>query len=231
MEETTTQSEQENITHIFVYGTLMRKHNEQGILHHGGAEYVTEGSIKGTMYDLGPFPAIKLEGEGRIHGEVHRLPEDGELLHHLDAYEGYNSNFPESSLYTRKEVVVEGFGRAWVYEIVSPRGEVVESGMWSRQEGPFLKQEDDESASTRVFSQEVLTALEAVGEGVDLMEDPSTGEIYVDAYECDPMSISSLKKLIEALEAEPAEVRVDEGNCPQCGRSVCVGCSLEEEKR
>lgn len=131
-----------DIKHIFVYGTLMQKHDKnvgQGRLH--GSTYVDEATITGTLYDLGPFPAMRLEGEGIIHGEVFALPVDNYILPLLDNYEGYSELNPEASLYTRKtvEATLESGEtvKCWVYQIENDgykKAPVVENGAWVRSE-------------------------------------------------------------------------------------------------
>lgn len=99
---------------VFVYGTLMRG----GRLHHHlkGAEYLHHASLKGfSLYDLGWYPGIKVETEGReslVHGEVFRV--DEQTLAHLDMVEG------NGSLFMRRMVDLWNpergpLGPAWVY--------------------------------------------------------------------------------------------------------------------
>lgn len=87
-----------------------------------------EGTVRGTLYDVGAYPALLLGGEGEVEGEVWRCPVS--LLGVLDRYEG-----TEEGLFRR--VAVEVGGRAcWVYAAgpkLGPRlrsDAVVETGSW-----------------------------------------------------------------------------------------------------
>lgn len=92
---------------VFVYGTL----KQGGTLHTGAEEEVLEDTITGTLYNLGPYPAIKLEGEGEIKGELHLI--DEAYLPAYDRIEGVSSGF-----YRRERVTTASGIEAFVYEIV-----------------------------------------------------------------------------------------------------------------
>jgi gamma-glutamylcyclotransferase (GGCT)/AIG2-like uncharacterized protein YtfP len=70
---------------------------------------VGEGRVGGVLYDLGKFPGAVLDAasSGRIVGTVYRLPEDGETLRALDAYEGFEPDCVEASLFVRVKSAVE----------------------------------------------------------------------------------------------------------------------------
>lgn len=95
---------------LYVYGTLRP----------GASEAV---EIKGTMYDLGPFPGIVLGGNNTFIAE--RIEIETETAY--DQYEGYYEDDPERSLYIRVPYQ-DGF----IYEFnrhVDPK-KVVDSGDW-----------------------------------------------------------------------------------------------------
>ena len=105
---------------LFVYGTL----RQEGRLHHylNNCEFITKGTISGTMYDLGGFPAITLEGDKTIYGEVYRLDTEERInrLNRLEA--GYQC-----------QPVEVGGVKAWVYhipEVVGYNRPIVEDGDW-----------------------------------------------------------------------------------------------------
>lgn len=65
-------------------------------------------SVPGTLYDIdGCFPALMLNGGGRVHGEVWRCPTD--LLSKLDDYERV-----ERGLFRRVAIEVDGM-LCWTY--------------------------------------------------------------------------------------------------------------------
>lgn len=87
------------------------------------------GSVPGTLYDAGEYPALLLGGETRVVGEVWRCP--ATLLRVLDRYEGT----PEGLF---RRVAVEVDERVcWVYVAgpkLGPRlraDAVIESGSWT----------------------------------------------------------------------------------------------------
>lgn len=85
---------------LFVYGTLRPK------LASGGQWLlikdlvcVGKATVKGILYDLGPYPAMK-HGEGVVVGDLLHVPEPIQF-DALDEYEGANDAQP---LYTRERV-------------------------------------------------------------------------------------------------------------------------------
>jgi gamma-glutamylcyclotransferase (GGCT)/AIG2-like uncharacterized protein YtfP len=98
-----------NITHLFVYGTLRRG------FHHPAYQYIAkhlvelgEAQVKGKLYDLGEYPgAIPTSENFFIKGELYELKEAGEfewVIKQLDDYEGLNPEEGETFLYTRGPV-------------------------------------------------------------------------------------------------------------------------------
>src|SRR5262245_43318505 len=69
------------------------------------------GFAQGRLYNLGEYPGAVLESAGgaRITGEVFQLPDDETTLAALDAYEGFDSQDFESSLFVRvkSEITIE----------------------------------------------------------------------------------------------------------------------------
>lgn len=123
---------------LFVYGTL-----KEGFR----LNYALEGMVKrgtaftlGTLYDLGPFPALKLGGDRAVIGELYEITP--EVLRRTDSIEGYVPKHTEESLYIRVECRVGMLdGRhsydAWTYEFNQDLGDapVVESGTWVKDYG------------------------------------------------------------------------------------------------
>jgi gamma-glutamylcyclotransferase (GGCT)/AIG2-like uncharacterized protein YtfP len=55
------------------------------------------------LYDLGPYPGLVPDPAAgdQVTGQVFRLPEHGDVLTALDAYEGFDPADPAGSLYLR----------------------------------------------------------------------------------------------------------------------------------
>jgi gamma-glutamylcyclotransferase (GGCT)/AIG2-like uncharacterized protein YtfP len=94
--------------HLFTYGSLTSR--RPGSVGHellAGCERIGEGSVRGTLYNLGDYPALLLSGSDTVPGVVWRCPV--ELLPALDAYEG-----TDSGLFRRAAVRVQGLA-CWIY--------------------------------------------------------------------------------------------------------------------
>lgn len=95
---TTKHHNQENMTIVFVYGTLMQGEGNHGLLARGGAAYIgkaiTEPAF--TMIDLGSFPAIVDEGTTAIRGELYIV--DKATLRALDRLEGHPSFYKRTTI-------------------------------------------------------------------------------------------------------------------------------------
>ena len=96
--------------------------------------YVGRGTIAGALFDLGIYPAAIPAADGRVWGEVYEMTQPGPVLASLDEIEGFRTDEPESSLYTRIETPVtleDGRTvRAWAYFYNAPLGRAqrIESG-------------------------------------------------------------------------------------------------------
>ena len=112
---------------VFFYGTLMtgfERRRRAGI--EPRLAYVGHGSIQGSLFDLGLYPAAVPSNEGRIRGEVYRMSRPERVLPILDEIEGYSPDDPGRSLYTRDAVAVTldqgGTHQAWAYFYNAPLG-------------------------------------------------------------------------------------------------------------
>jgi gamma-glutamylcyclotransferase (GGCT)/AIG2-like uncharacterized protein YtfP len=96
----------EGAGHLFVYGTLRRGAGASHLL--AGCRLLGEASVTGRLYDVaGRYPALVLEGDGPVWGEVWAVPD--RVLAALDRYEGVGEG-----LFAR--VRVEAGGSAcWTY--------------------------------------------------------------------------------------------------------------------
>lgn len=106
---------------VFVYGTLRRGGSNHFRMDH--AEFVGLGKVAGAIHliDSNPelvFPALKLDVEGHVVGEVYLVSET--LLKSLDAFEGICERYEEPYEYRRVRVGVEmetgGSVSAWIWE-------------------------------------------------------------------------------------------------------------------
>ncbi len=96
---------------LFVYGTLMRGEDREGLVVHLQVQAAT---ARGHLWKAAAgYPALVLNPEGpRIAGEVLEVP-DPALFHILDLYEGISED-----LYERTLIEVEtsnGTCEAWAY--------------------------------------------------------------------------------------------------------------------
>ena len=106
---------------LFVYGTLMKGFHEEW-QREAGAEFVTRGTIKANLYDLGDYPGARqfiADRGGRVSGELYRLRDSASALRMLDQYEEFFPRAPRRSLFIRKPVSVtleDGRKKqAWAY--------------------------------------------------------------------------------------------------------------------
>ena len=113
---------------IFIYGTLRRGSPGAMSVRFPSARFFGETEVRGSLYDLGPFPGLLLnESKSSVVGEVYEV--DDQTLNDLDEFEA-------SSNYLRKQVdVLLGDGKklCWTYEpdpaFYSPTALII-SGDW-----------------------------------------------------------------------------------------------------
>ena len=113
---------------VFFYGTLMAgfdRRQRAGI--DAKLRYHGRGSIRGTLFDLGLYPAAVPAAEGVVWGELYEMMEPDVVLTALDDIEGYRADDPDKSLYTRTQAEVtlqDGKSQnAWVYFYNAPLGQ------------------------------------------------------------------------------------------------------------
>lgn len=123
-----------NWTRVFVYGSLM----STGIRHQalGMAVYLGRGHIEGyTLYDLGPYPAARQGGHGKILGEcyfVHR-----QTLRLLDQIEG------QGVLFRRYPAWVTGEGFRLYGDVYLYADEVHGARIIREEEQPYGPRQED----------------------------------------------------------------------------------------
>lgn len=88
--------------------------------------YIGRGSIQGSLFDLGLYPAAVPAPDGNIWGEVYDMAEPATVLSALDEIEGYRHDDPDRSLYRRQQADVAlpdgSHAPAWVYFYNAPLG-------------------------------------------------------------------------------------------------------------
>jgi len=96
---------------VFIYGTLRRGCPGSMSIRFPNSKFVAEAKVKGGLYDLGPYPGLRLdESNSLVVGEVYEV--DDALLNELDEFEA-------SSNYLRKQVEISFAGQktnCWTYE-------------------------------------------------------------------------------------------------------------------
>ncbi|MBI2370774.1 MAG: gamma-glutamylcyclotransferase [Deltaproteobacteria bacterium] len=123
------------MTHLFVYGTLMRGFSRHHTIQHPGVRFVADGWVRARLEDLGAYPGARLEGEGEVAGELYAGEALVELLPILDEIEGCDPRHPERGLYRRVRVPVRfaqgGVVEAWIYAYQGARvGRTIPEGDW-----------------------------------------------------------------------------------------------------
>jgi gamma-glutamylcyclotransferase (GGCT)/AIG2-like uncharacterized protein YtfP len=98
--------------HLFAYGSLASADARPAADLLAGCEQVGRASVRGTLYDLGEYPALLLSGATEVAGVIWRCPADRLPL--LDAYEAV-----EDGLFRRVGVRAGDYA-CWVY-VAGPR--------------------------------------------------------------------------------------------------------------
>ena len=105
-------------TKVFVYGTLKDASRRDDMY------------VKGTLFDLGAFPGIKLEGVTNVPGQIVEVTEQD--LEILDRYEGVSRG-----LYTRKKTWAYPKEKenlfpeeVWIYEFAQSVDQYSEIDKW-----------------------------------------------------------------------------------------------------
>ena len=112
---------------VFFYGTLMAgfdRRRRAGI--DDKLRYIGRGSIQGSLFDLGLYPAAVPSADGHVWGEVYEMTDSAVVLAALDEIEGYHHDDPDRSLYRRQQTDVAlpggNHAHAWVYFYNAPLG-------------------------------------------------------------------------------------------------------------
>lgn len=101
--------------YLFVYGTLKKGHWNYNAYLADLAVSIRKAEYHGAkLYDLGEFPALKLNCLGKVVGEIVEVDDIDEALYRCDILEGYNQK-GKNNAYNRVEIEVEGT-MVWTYE-------------------------------------------------------------------------------------------------------------------
>ncbi|MCF6093111.1 gamma-glutamylcyclotransferase [Microaerobacter geothermalis] len=84
---------------VFVYGTLLKGEYYHHIIK-DQVKSVVPATIRGWMFDLGPYPAI-VEGSGYIHGQIIELHDPDKAFQSMDLLEGYHDAHSPLNEYER----------------------------------------------------------------------------------------------------------------------------------
>ena len=116
---------------LFVYGSLKPGGWSHHLLEDGVEENPQEVYIRGSIYEAGNFPALKLDDQGNVYGLMYELIMPAtDLMRRLDQLEGYPHLFDrtEVTCYDRhgSESALVYFGKQkFLFE--GPR---VDDGIW-----------------------------------------------------------------------------------------------------
>lgn len=126
---------------IFVYGTLrlgerMDLRNQKLNF---AVDFISKDKISAKMYHIGTYPGVK-EVTSRFNpnaptvvGEVFKIRSPS-VVAVLDAYEGYDSDYPERGLYNRCQAYTQRGRLVWVYTYnpIVRAEQLIEGGDWCR---------------------------------------------------------------------------------------------------
>lgn len=103
---------------LFVYGTLLQPGNPFADYLSQHCNYLTQGKIKGLLYDIGEYPGFILNNHAAyVIGSIYQIDNEA-ILKELDAYEGVGPDEEQPNLYLRLSLPVETetcVVQAWVY--------------------------------------------------------------------------------------------------------------------
>lgn len=124
----------ENKQLVAVYGSLRKGEGNHSLLERDNAKYIDTIELPSeyTLFSLGSFPGVHLNGENPLTIELYEVDEST-LLGPLDFLEGYDPDavFPEQNFYNRVQIDTE-YGKAWLYVYNGQQGEPITHGDWSK---------------------------------------------------------------------------------------------------
>lgn len=129
----------EIITSVFVYGTLKEGRPLDRSIFSRLRTKVEDAETDGAIYSLGSYPAVRLDEEGTVVGELHTFSEEDieSIIAIMDGIEGYSPGRPEDrNLYNRRVIKARSKSGeetlAYIYEFgrTVPKSRRLEDGVW-----------------------------------------------------------------------------------------------------
>ncbi len=125
---------------FFFYGTLTSRERLRLVMDGHRFQDVGEGTVRGTLYDLGAYPGLVLDGDSTIPGIV--VDTDDGASAQLDEYEAVTDG-----LYERRRVAVErstgGSLVAWTYVYLGPVDDLRAITAWQKRDQPVTEQRSE----------------------------------------------------------------------------------------
>lgn len=124
---------------LFVYGTLKVDTGPNSLARIFDKARLSSkrAFVKGTLYNLGHFPGMTLNGDGSVHGELHRYSDWENIVKVIDHIEGFYGQDNQNNLYNRVRIFISTDGgttlvTATAYEFAQsvvgyPK---IENGIW-----------------------------------------------------------------------------------------------------
>ncbi|WP_428329586.1 gamma-glutamylcyclotransferase family protein [Mucilaginibacter sp.] len=110
----------DNISYLFVYGTLLDQRNQFGAYLSANCIFYADGNFSGELYDTGEYPgAVAMPGSNsKVYGKIFSVHNTDEVFKQLDEYEGYGPGEIQPNLFIRNLMQIEtnsGPLECWVY--------------------------------------------------------------------------------------------------------------------
>ena len=84
---------------LFVYGSLKPGGWSHHLLEGKVEDNLQEGTVRGSLYNAGSFPALKVDDGGNVHGYVYELIMPATvLMARLDVLEGFPDLFDRTEM-------------------------------------------------------------------------------------------------------------------------------------
>jgi len=116
---------------FFFYGTLRDRSLLSSVLGEIPIRSAGEGTVRGALYDAGDYPALVLEGDCAVPGELIEVADFEAAARRLDVYEAVHQG-----LYSRRRARVDNHGEtvlAWVYVYEGPTEGKRQIECWPRK--------------------------------------------------------------------------------------------------
>ena len=118
---------------IFVYGTLKKNFGNHSVMGESTflGKFITP--AKYTMLSCGGFPAVTLNGNTAIHGEVYNVTSEKDLarIFRLEGYSGIKDS-PENWYDVEEVETPYGIAQMFVWKNNKYDLEIVKTGIWNK---------------------------------------------------------------------------------------------------